>query len=425
MEDAPGSALTRRQIMRDFWIGLGFALLLILGDLAFEHSPLGEQFQRWGDEIFQRSLGLEASPDVVVVNIDGIPQDKFVAGRPFGERAFVDRQALHDIVYAIATLRPRSIGIDVDMSPRYGGYVDRNNDGWFFTEMKKLRSRVPVWVGVYRDSSAPLDSWLGGPLYKSLAANVALFKDEVDRNRTVPESLGSGADCGPSLSAAVAGITVKCDTHSSFLTLLEPETHWHLGRFRGQEYVVNYSALSTIAILDAQAASDVEHQGRRIEGKAVLLGDVGSDSSGEVADHCNVPSSNDAVACVLVHASGAYTLMQARLYRLTPQARILVDLILTALVLGAVACLRWYYASRTKARVAKERLYNTGFIALAAGVLLLCGFLSRMTHVVWDDYILVVLVLLLHTSLERWLGRFVTWARANLPKFVFEEQTPS
>ena len=438
MEDGPVSAVpTRderatayRRIWRDFWIGLAFALLLVLGNIAFERSGMGEQFQRWGDQIFQRSLQLEALPDVVVLDIHGIATEKNPAGEKFNEPTLVDRHALHDLVYAVANLQPRSIGIDVDMSPRNFGYADRNSDPWFFSEMLRLEreQHVPVYVAVYKSSSAPPDLWLASPLYKDLAANASLFPE--DNDRTVPQSLGTGSHCGPSLSAAVAGIPLKCDTHSGFFTFAEPATMWNRGQFVGQEYAVNYSALQALQLMDLNAPvpSAVQYQGNKISGKAVLLGDVGPNE--QDSDQCDIPVGNApitkgaTVPCVFVHASGAFTLMQARLYRLTPQARVIVDMLLAAAVLGGVAALRLYYASRTRARVATERLYNAGFIALAVGILLICGFLSRMTHIVWDDYVLVVVALLLHTSLERWLGRLFAWARANLPKFVFEEQTP-
>ena len=441
MENEPSSAfptleerkIVQRQILRDFWTGLAFAIVLVLANLLFEHSPIGAQFEKWGDILFQRSLRATAMPDVVVLNIAAMDssQNRFAA--KYGENPRITSRArLRELIGAVASLSPRAIGVDVDMSPRYGGYADPNNDPAFFEWLLALRQakHIPIYVGVYKATSLPTNSWLGVPQFKPLAASAALFEE--GDNRTIPATLGTATDCGPSLSGALTGFAVNCDRRSPFLTLVEPETRWHLGKYSGQEYVVNYSALRDLqeTAFDAPRGSAVENEGSKIAGKAVLIGDTAPGYRADVQDQCSVPINSgipgvtgNTVPCVFVHAEGVFTLMQSPLYRLTPQARIFLDIVLAVVVLGAVSAVRWYYASRTRARVATERLYNIGFILFAIVILLAGGMLSRFTRVVWDDYILIVVVLLFHTRIERWLANAWRWLHANIPKVVFEERT--
>jgi hypothetical protein len=106
--------------------------------------------------------------------------------------------------------------------------------------------------------------------------------------------------------------------------------------------------------------------------------------------------------------------------------RCLADLVLAVAALGLVTFIRLYYASRTAAEVATDRLHSASF-ALAALVVISSVLVVRFTRLVSDDFILVTIALLFHTSLERKAVATWSWARETIPKlwnrFVFRDES--
>jgi len=379
--------------------------------------------EQWGDEMVQSSLPAPADPGVVVLNISDLPSKSKNEG---GEQVRItSRAALTRLIDALAKLQPTVIGVDIDLSPRHGAYASPDDDPKFFEDLLRTRqtSNVPIYVGAYTSLSMPHELWLGASRYAPLAASVALFHGD---NRTVPATIGSGRDAGPTMSEAIASSAAAPDRPDGISGwLARKESAWHHRGFTGEEFVVNYGAIREMrqATFEAIAPSDVANQYERLHNHAVILADT---TAGKATDICEVPrgvlgTDEDVIPCGYVHASAAFTLIQAPLYRMTLLGRVLWDLAIAVVIFGSVALLRLYYA-RSAAKIAAERLYALGFVAFTLVLVLVCVIFVRQTHIVWDDFVLIAIVLLFHTSIERRATAFWSWFRNSLPSLVFERR---
>ena len=146
--------------------------------------------------------------------------------------------------------------------------------------------------------------------------------------------------------------------------------------------------------------------------KVVLLG-----RTRNTTDTFTVPGKPEKpYAGVFLHACAAYTLLERPLYRLKEPGRFLLDFVLSAAIFGFVLGVRWHPHSPHVDEFLEHRLPQ--LLALFVAVLLiLCElWLVPRTHLMWDDFLLVAGVLLVHTPIERAAGkgiaRVVGWVRS-------------
>jgi CHASE2 domain len=396
----------KRRILQDFLWGLLTTAVLVGANVLFENTPFGEAAVSWGDSLVQNHLIAPVQPVVRVVDISGLAP---VSRERNGRFIYVTpRKELKDLIAAIAAMHPLAIGVDIDFAPdRFGIYASPDEDPGFFNEMIDLRRRsgVPIYLASNRAIGLSPKYWLGSDAYSSLAASAMLPKPL----RTSLTRIGVGDQLGPTMSAALANAAAS-RSHTEAIRwpewLATRNSPWVSGRFRGEQYVVDYSMMWAIMgqIINASKPSDVTSHASMFTDRVVLLGDT---PRTRTTDTCVIPASVPGVdalqpqPCVFVHASGVFTLLQAPLYQLTLRARIAIDLALSIFVLGTVAVVRLHYH---KARAAPEWLLYGGGFALAAATVLACISLVRSTRLVWDDFALVIVAFALHSSADRKLG---------------------
>jgi CHASE2 domain-containing sensor protein len=151
----------------------------------------------------------------------------------------------------------------------------------------------------------------------------------------------------------------------------------------------------------------------RLKGKLVLIGYA---KQGRAVDYFTVPDREEPVPGVLVQACGVYTLTVAPLFELTGWARVATDILLSLLIFGTVALVRLYFVNERHWTVATHRLE---IILISLAILTVAGsaLLIHYTRVMWDDFLIVIIVLLFHSPLERFCDHFWPWARVVAPRF--------
>jgi CHASE2 domain-containing sensor protein len=407
---APGPrSIGKRRIVQDFFWGLAATALLVALNLAFEHSPVGEVAGIWGDAFIQNKLIAAVEPTVRVIDISDLAPETVARKGP--TVLVTPRAKLKALIEALVAFSPLAIGVDIDFAPSNGNYADPDKDPEFFTWVIALskNSGVPIYLAASSSMSSPPQYWLGSAAYRSIAASSLL----PDPKRTQFSKIGVGNEMGPTMSGALASAALKADEPEFVrwpVWLANRTTSWKSGKFVAEQYIVDYSTMWAIVgqTFNAATPEDVKSHRDQFHNRVVIMGDVH-----KAVDKCVLPASvpgvntEHAQPCVFVHASGVFTLLQAPLYRLTFVARILIDIALSVLVLGAAVAIRLYY-DRTSTAVPAGWVYGGGF-ALAAVVVMTSMLLVRSTRLVWDDFALVIVAFSMHSSVEHKLNGAKGW----------------
>jgi CHASE2 domain-containing sensor protein len=168
------------------------------------------------------------------------------------------------------------------------------------------------------------------------------------------------------------------------------------------EFLVN---LSWISRLNAESFSTCDAAGiralqRHLKGRVVLLGDA---TYGVGRDVYSVPGYDQPVPGVLIHACGAATALGKPLYELSHGARVLVDVIFAVAIIGGAVLLRPIFErdGRPVNEPFLRWVLTLGFVAVTVGGFFFVG----TTHLLWTDFVLVALALLLHSRAERFTAR--------------------
>jgi CHASE2 domain-containing sensor protein len=186
------------------------------------------------------------------------------------------------------------------------------------------------------------------------------------------------------------------------------------------EFLVDYSPLEILVASAPDVLKPAELAKVDLKDKIVLLG-----RTKNTIDTFTVAGRPEqAYAGVFLHACAAYTLLERRpLYRLTEFGRVWFDVGFSLLIFGPALLIRLSRHKRGKEVVVGHRML--GLLITFEAVLLVVGavLLVRWTHLMWDDFILVVIVLVAHSPIERatveigrWLdGTLRPWRRASSP----------
>jgi hypothetical protein len=294
-----------------------------------------------------------------------------------------------------------------------------------------VNKRIPIRVGVNSSLALGPQKWLGDPKYNDLAACVVVPNPEKGQSSWyMPEWLvvhysastfgGIDEHC-PSMGVALANAAVKDAL---------PGTGWFAETFREKndvkevsksEFLVDYSPLEALRssskeIYDTSAdlPTDVD-----VGGKIVLVG-----RTKNTTDTFVVPGRPEQpYAGVFLHACAAYTLLRRPLYRLKELGRYLFDIFISVAIFGS---LLWYRLRRHKQ--GKEVVLGhriPALLSLLVALVLVGAAISfvRVTRLMWDDFLLVAIVLLVHTPIEettveigKWLAQPLrSWRRATPP----------
>ena len=217
-------------------------------------------------------------------------------------------------------------------------------------------------------------------------------------------------------------------------TLRPPAPNW-LGRaiarasetrtneFSASEFLVDYSGLEKL-VRDRVRVSDAADLSKRentLQGQLVLIGRATPEQTG---DQFVVPGRGEPVQGVYIHASAAYTLLEAPLYRMTELGRLTADLLASVAVFGTIAVICWVYSRRTRSEIAIHRMHVmlTGLVVMT--VIFFGHFLVQTTRLIWTDFLLVIGALLIHSPAER----LFYWLRSRIPiawhSIILEDAKP-
>lgn len=434
--DSPAAAeleQRRRHILRDTLFKFLIAILLILAkELIDRKTDAGAQLELSTYAWLEHRLGRpEPAADLplVIVDISGL-QPADIRGARRGEQATPRGPLLNLLRNLVIRQGAYAIGVDVDFSPEQNGRVPVTpQDDRFFKDCLDLSHSYnkTVLLGVYRTIGLQRDRWLGNSDYQELAANILAPRGEVTK---MTECISmNGAACQDDTLAALLG---KEMTKLTYAETPPAERYWGLlERFSAHQlpksrvsllwFPVDYSRLHSLMSSDytvsMSRALDGSMPGNLFRDRIVLLGDANPEKS---ADKFIVPGEGEPVPGIYIHASAIYTLAQAPLYEPSPWGRFLIDLALAALVILPIWWIRRHYAGRADLRVAEHRLEGLLiFVVIALAIILGAAFV-HLHRILWTDFVLAVLALLVHPKAER----YTRWLRNVLPKawrsIVFE-----
>jgi CHASE2 domain-containing sensor protein len=347
--------------------------------------------------------------------------------------------SLRVIVDALIESGAKAIAIDVDFSPRLNtlepvktGARSEEDEG-FFDFLHEKKERVPVFIGVH-NVGVESKTWLGTEENKDLAVSMALFENEADSTEVQAWRECDGYTRLNSISRALAEASGK-----------RPEPTWWLRPFlvdyddphfvkssaendkagkpvicRQAYTLVNYGKLELIEKLAEQtldqtsisAARNTEGQSK-FKDKLVLIGYAQRDHSVDRYPIIGRNGPNETYAGIFVHAIATYTLVAEPVYRFKHWVAILLDFLVGAIVVIGV------FLARKRDKPGAIISPETKFILLAIFLVIIFGWtLVRVFNVLWLDFWLVLLALLLHSRVHHIFGQLLdrfSWRPLSAP----------
>lgn len=385
---------------RALLISLAVVALLLFVKLGVEETVVGRVFERETYGFLSRNApGFgKGAPAVIVVDIGHLPGGMGAVGQP---PVTTSREHLRELVDAIMLAEPLAIGIDIDFSPNRQGWIDER-DPAFLDHCLRLNARVPIRVGVFRGLREAREAWLGLPEFAPLAGAIW---PPAEGARRLPIAIEGrpGSALLPSLGAALAaGVAPGKDllAHPLSFALAQVTTReavfeLHGAPIRIHEAIVNYAFLEQFdrETIVAATPGDIAKYADRIKNRVVLIGDL---KAGSPADSFPVAGIERDQRGVLLHAALVNTLIANPLSELSHTARIVLDVVI-GVVIGAVVL----HAAR-RGKVAAHRAERRA-VWLAVLVVLLGGLaLSAWFRIMWMDFFLVLVFVLLHPAVHAW-----------------------
>ena len=419
----------RRKIYSSFFWSLVITGLLIGIKLEIQKTDFGKLLESMTYDLLQLHLKAPASVNglpVIVLDISDIPM---VAGKGLNKQVITERDQLASIVQSLADRGnpPKAIGLDIDFSPDEYGYADPA-DPAIFDSFLKINEKIPVRVGVSASLALPPQKWLIDPKYIELASCVIVPNPEMGSARSMPEWLDVRYPPGPnpditercrSMGVALAQKSVPPVRASlrpfvETANLLESDQEQAVSK---SEFLVDYSPIDILSKSPPEIRTSDDVNSIDVSNKIVLLG-----RTRNTADEFVVPGRPERVyPGVFLHACAAYTLLEKPLYQFTPLGEIAIDIGISVLLFGVLLIYRLWRHKQRKEVAIEHR--TPGFLACALAALLtvFAVVFVRWTHLMWDDFILVAVVLVAHTPIEHtlediynWVGRTVgSWRHAS------------
>jgi CHASE2 domain-containing sensor protein len=380
-----------------------FALMtgLVILKTAFEHHPRVMKVEAWTYQQLQRKLvheGVKERPDVLVINISSKIKQAIVDQNDRSE--FVTpREPLEQLLRVFTDLKAKSIGIDIDFSPKEGRWMD-SGDPTFFDRCLKLRddSGIPIFLGVDR-TRGRADKWLGDDRYMSLAAAIASPVGE-HQQAVLWFSPDKARTPLLSMAAGLAGFEFKFDGEHSFWSWAVES----ISRIRRQpdlfstEFTIDFASLewikdNALTVLTPEEFADMKE---KIRGRMVLIGDTKPDTG----DLFNVAGLGQ-IPGVFLHACAAHTLARQPLYHLTLLGRIVIDVIMASFLFGLVQFSLWLARCNHSNFVHAEHPLSYLFAAIAVLVISVVSiYWVHKTRLLWTDFILFCAGLLAHPMVD-------------------------
>jgi CHASE2 domain-containing sensor protein len=424
-------ARTHRALL-SFFVSVAFTLVLVALKTKFEGTFFGQQVEEMSYAVLQHHLTPPTADNlsVIVLDISGIPMT--VASSLHPDKV-TDRTRLSKIVSSLISEddKPMAIGLDVDFSPSAYGYADAA-DEQIFKDFLKIQNdndnKLPIRVGVNSSLGLGPEKWLLNPDYLNLASCVVVPTPEKGQStRYMPEALdvdyrtpmapynaGETGHC-PAMGFALVQASVP-DVASWARPFLQSTVQKSGGPISKNEFLVDYSPLDLLSAappeIDLQTdLSNFKSQHHlKLAKKVVLIGRTKNTS-----DTFTVPGRPETpYAGVFLHACAAYTLLERPLYQLKEGGRLLVDLALSLGIFGIVLAFRLRSRQPAAEAFFEHRLPELLAVTVAITVFALELWLVPITHFMWDDFILVSLVLLAHSPIEHTSRRACSWLASRV-----------
>jgi CHASE2 domain-containing sensor protein len=399
--ETPSISKRKRKILSDFITGVLITILLVLGKIGVEHTYVGHRVELLTYEFLHRRLSAfdpSVSLPVVVLDISKLPGGKDGSTTP--------RKQLQAIIDALLETEPRGIAIDLNFSPdRKSGRWQSDDDPDFLSYLRsRSTSEIPIYVGVVSENVAPGDPalWLGATDFKSLAAYMDINDEDTTR---LPLWVRCGSEKLFSFSGKLAQAMDRPEKQSSVQRLLfkdlSNEEHECGKQCRCAYTLANYAKLETIQAqsLPIITADAIKNAGEKFHERFVLAGDG-------ILTHAQDPfvvvGREKPVSGVYLHAVALYTLVGEPLYLFTDTARLIIDVLLAVAILSFIALLRWQHLRDEHFgyhQPEKALIWFTAIFVFVAGILLI-----QWLHIIWLDFVLVIVALVLHPPVSGLLG---------------------
>ncbi|HLJ56426.1 MAG TPA: CHASE2 domain-containing protein [Chthonomonadaceae bacterium] len=389
------------------WAVVVICSLLAL-NLLLEQTELADRLKVLVFNAMQRRLPSGARAPVPLVQVVDISSLPGTIGHNL-----TDRRTLARLIEKIASQHPIAIGLDLDCSPQLPSNADElptmtADEVQFLDTCLALSKSTPVFLGADRTATGSSSQWLYDAPYTDMAAALRTPTDErftMWRSIRVKSADRELLSMSGKLASAVPA-PLRPPTYAVPRALkwaLTPEVDRDLSpAIRVEEFLVDYSQIEalgerSISIDDVMAAPAGDS---RLRDRLVLIGN----SSSETTDKMVVPDRTRAFPGVLVHASAAYTMLQSPLFQPTLPGRIAGDLLLGLLGIAIVVGRRLWHIHRgldepSEAHI--NTIHNVTTAVIFVSVIVAGIFLVQKTHVIWDDFPLVVVGLLFHRPVER------------------------
>ena len=401
----------RKEIRRDLLKGLLFILIVLSIKLLIERTTFGKHLELMDYGFLQTQLSRERAP-ITIVDISDLAQKDYVVKGQIVRAT--PREPLQEMIQAIAEQKPKAIGVDIDFSPDEKGHaLPREPEFFQFCLDIHKQTGVPVFLGIKRTIGDPAAQWLGDERYEDLAASILVPRDTRRmvslirvEEETKPEERERRITTIQSMSSRLAVAWGRQPDRFAQALLLRlglleriSEKHLDYG-VSPEDFLVDYSALDSIEKVSATNAAALRDGSRRdrIFGKLVLIGDA---TLGKATDLFPVPGrAQELYPGVFLHASGAYTLIRAPLYELTRSGRLVIDLLLSGVILGALVLIGLFYGDPQSRERATHRLRGIFTLVVVIVAIVIGVIFVRITRIMWDDFFLALILLVFHPSIE-------------------------
>lgn len=365
-------------------MGLVATAVLFAATSAFEHTSMGERAEAYAYRLLLSFMSPFTGTALPVVVVD-------IGAMPGGKDGPTPRDRLRDLLTSIAAEQPRAIAVDIDFSPDETGWKTSDDPAFFdFCLELETKRQIPLFLAVYRTSAQGPASWLGNEKYQTLAA--AGLANGVNTSR-VPRWL---TEADPQHALSTLGQALG-NVYRARQPDLPPWTEWFLEKHdSGAGALVNYSKLDQMKIetVPFVPGNKTGVYGERLRDRLVLVGDASN-----ATDNFVVPGQMLVVPGVYLMASIAYTLAVEPLYEFTQSVRIVLDLGISLFILVGL-----YYLCRTRKKAAAQKYARRLLLTAVVTVIFAGVVLVRCGSVMWLDFLLVPLALLLHPDVEEWLA---------------------
>lgn len=360
---------------------------------SLEHWRPFEAAENWTYTVLQKRMAARGMwttrPDVLVVDLGKLQPESWERNGRKG--VATPRAPLQKLIEVFTELGARSIGLDVDFSPKDGELIHPNDNSFFQWCLERSKqTHIPILLGVFRTRSRP-DEWLGDDRYMRLAAFIGIK----DPDRAVYWVTAKGGFPLRSMSSALAGLDWDA-------LLRHEDSFWNWAV--EPTSIIDYGWLDPIRydVLHGMNPDFYRDERDKIENRMIVIGDTYRDEHHAAGEGINKPDwfhptgVNEQIPGVFLHACAAATIAANKpIYQLTILGRIFMDLLLAVAVLFLVKFSLWLLLRSTFHPAHAEHKLDLIYTIIAIIVVLVVGFvLVRTTRLLWTDFLLVCLVLL-------------------------------